>query len=112
MNPLLKIHPSDNVAVALRDLDAGLTVELDGQILTLLEAIPQAHKVALKDFAPNDRVIKYGAPIGHALAPIAIGQRVYQDNIRTNLSDLNDYDYQPDFQSVSSTLANTPVSLY
>ncbi|EOW9550959.1 UxaA family hydrolase [Vibrio fluvialis] len=112
MNPLLKIHPSDNVAVALRDLDAGLTVELDGQILTLLEAIPQAHKVALKDFAPNDRVIKYGAPIGHALAPIAIGQRVYQDNIRTNLSDLNDYDYQPDFQSVSSSLANTPVSIY
>lgn len=112
MNSLIKIHPADNVAVALKDLSAGTTVVVDGQEVTLHEDIPQAHKVALQTFAKNDLIIKYGCPIGHALQTIELGHRVYQDNIRTNLSDLNEYQYQPDFQNVISTLENKPVNIY
>jgi len=112
MNSLIKIHPADNVAVALKDLSAGTTVVVEQQEITLLEDIPQAHKVALQTFAQDDLIIKYGCPIGHALQTIEPGQRVYQDNIRTNLSDLNEYQYQPDFQTVTSTLENKPVNIY
>lgn len=112
MNSLIKIHPADNVAVALKDLSAGTTVVVDGQEVTLHEDIPQAHKVALQTFAQNELIIKYGCPIGHALQTIELGYRVYQDNIRTNLSDLNEYQYQPDFQNVISTLENKPVNIY
>ncbi|MFV0448351.1 MAG: UxaA family hydrolase [Vibrio sp.] len=112
MNSLIKIHPADNVAVALKDLSAGTSVVVDGQQVTLQEDIPQAHKVALQTFAQNDLIIKYGCPIGHALQTIELGYRVYQDNIRTNLSDLNEYQYQPDFQNVISTLENKPVNIY
>ncbi|WP_322972673.1 UxaA family hydrolase [Vibrio ostreae] len=112
MNSLLKIHPQDNVAVALSDLTAGTTVEIDQQSITLQDDIPQAHKVALKDFACDDLIVKYGAPIGHAVTAISAGTRVDQDNIRTNLKELSDYQYQPDFQSIDSTLHDTPVELY
>jgi len=81
MNSLIKIHPADNVAVALKDLSAGTTLVVDEQEITLQEDIPQAHKVALQTFAQNDQIIKYGCPIGHALQTIELGHRVYQDNI-------------------------------
>ncbi|MCE0495166.1 UxaA family hydrolase [Vibrio salinus] len=112
MNSLFKIHTSDNVAVALCDLVAGTELALDGQTLTLMEDVPQAHKVALKSFKAGEQVVKYGCPIGHATVDIEIGARVYQENIRTNLSDLDDYEYTPDFQSVSSSLDNHPVNIY
>ncbi|MEX3073501.1 UxaA family hydrolase [Vibrio alginolyticus] len=112
MNSLIKIHPADNVAVALKDLSAGDTVVVDDQEITLLEDIPQAHKVALKTFNQDELVIKYGCPIGHALRTIEYGYRVDQDNIRTNLSALNEYHYRPDFQHVTSTLENKPVKIY
>jgi hypothetical protein len=46
-------------------------------------------------------VVKYGLPIGHALADIAPGEHIHSHNTRTNLSDLDEYSYQPDFQAES-----------
>ena len=40
MTELLKIHPSDDMAVALVDLTAGVEVEVTGQKLQLLEDEP------------------------------------------------------------------------
>jgi altronate hydrolase len=36
-------------------------------------------------------VVKYGLPIGHALADIAPGEHIHSHNTRTNLSDLDEY---------------------
>jgi len=84
MNSLIKIHPADNVAVALKDLSAGTTLVVDELEITLQEEVPQAHKVALQTFAQNDLVVKYGCSIGHALKTIEFGHRIDQDNICTN----------------------------
>lgn len=43
-------------------------------------------------------MVKYGLPIGHALAEIAPGEHIHSHNTRTNLSDLDEYKHQPDFQ--------------
>ncbi len=83
MNSLFKIHPADNVAVALKDLSAGTKVLVDDLEITLLEDVPQAHKVALQTFNQDELIIKYGCPIGHALRTIEFAHRVDQDNIRT-----------------------------
>ena len=40
----LKINPEDNVAVAIQNLSAGETLNVDGQEVTLLEEIPAGHK--------------------------------------------------------------------
>lgn len=91
----IKIHPLDNVAVALQDLDAGATVSCDGETITLRDAVPFGHKIALKVFDAGDDVFKYGYPIGHASAPIAKGAWVHTQNLRTSLSDIEDYVYRP-----------------
>ena len=51
--------------------------------LTALDAIPLGHKIALKDFVPEDTVIKYGHDIGRTIAPIKKGQHLHVHNAKT-----------------------------
>jgi (2R)-sulfolactate sulfo-lyase subunit alpha len=82
--------PNDSVAVVVVEgVKAGMT--LTGLILdenrTLslpcLQDIPIGHKVALKDMAAGDTVIKYGIDIGKVVAPITRGQHAHVHNIKT-----------------------------
>ncbi|WP_438862494.1 UxaA family hydrolase [Neptunicella sp.] len=93
MKSLLKIHPNDNVAVATRDLTAGQ--RYDEFDLILLDDIPAGHKVALNDIAPQQLIIKYGFEIGGSTCPIKAGQHIHSHNLKTNLSDGTQYQYQP-----------------
>lgn len=95
MNKFIKINPVDNVVVAIDPLKAGDTITVDGNDITLRSDVPAGHKVALKDFAEGDNIIKYGSPIGHARMAIAKGDWVNEKNIKTNLEGLLDYTYNP-----------------
>ena len=92
----IKIHSQDNVAVALADIAAGSVVTIDKDSVTLGQDIVRGHKFALRAIAKGENVVKYGLPIGHALADIAPGEHVHAHNTRTNLSDLDAYRYQPE----------------
>jgi len=111
MQAFIKIHPTDNVVVALRDLNAGEVIDVDGGV-TALGPIPRGHKMALTALAVDDQVIKYGLPIGHATAPIVAGELVNPGNIATNLSDLDQYQYQPDFVDVTTELPDREIQVY
>ena len=102
----IKIHSLDNVAVALADLTEGTEVTFNNQSLTLRQAVGRGHKFALIPIAKGENVVKYGLPIGHALADIAPGEYIHSHNTRTNLSDLDEYSYQPDFQSEEEQAAD------
>ena len=80
---MLRLSPADNVATALRDLEAGEVVALDGLELTVREAVPLCHKVALGDLAPGDPVVKYGQPIGRMTAAVLAGGHVHVHNMRS-----------------------------
>jgi (2R)-sulfolactate sulfo-lyase subunit alpha len=45
--------------------------------------IPIGHKVALKDYAVGDTVIKYGVDIGRVVAPIKRGEHLHVHNVKT-----------------------------
>lgn len=75
------LHPEDDVAVALRPLPAGETVQIDGQTLILSTTIPMAHKLALRAIAAGQPVRKYGETIGEARTAIAAGDHVHVHNI-------------------------------
>lgn len=84
------IHDSaDTVGVAVMDLAAG--TDCAGRDLSTnkelkakaAEAIPLGHKLALKDFAVGDTVIKYGCEIGRVVKPIRAGQHVHVHNLKT-----------------------------
>ncbi|MBN8711722.1 MAG: altronate hydrolase [Verrucomicrobia bacterium 61-8] len=86
----LRIHPSDNVVVALRAAAQGDT--FDGVPAT--EPIPAGHKLAIRLIAAGEPVIKYGYPIGVASEPILAGVHVHSHNVRGNLAEkLSDLRY-------------------
>lgn len=72
---LIKIHPQDNVAIVANDggLPAGTALP-DG--LVLAEAVPQGHKVALRDLAPGEPVRRYDVVVGYAARHLPRGSWV------------------------------------
>lgn len=68
----IKVHPEDNVAIIVNTggLPAGTLFPCG---LSLVEHVPQGHKVALKDLAQDEAIIRYGEVIGYAIQPIAKG---------------------------------------
>jgi altronate hydrolase len=91
----VRIHPDDNVAVAVGPLHEGTEVAVDGARVTLAEDIPAGHKLALVSLAPGDAVRKYGFVIGEATQAIDAGAWVHSHNLRTRLSGTLEYAYQP-----------------
>lgn len=77
----IKVHPDDNVAIVVNSggLPAG-TVFGDG--LTLLERVPQGHKVALADLARDAPILRYGEIIGYAEQAIARGRWIEESLVR------------------------------
>lgn len=95
MDRYIQIHPNDNVAVALADLPAGEVLHLSGRDVTLREAIPVGHKIALADLNEQDQVIKYGYPIGHVIRRVQSGEWINEQILKTSLEGIQSYVYQP-----------------
>jgi len=81
MRKVLILDPRDNIAVCLADLAEGDVVQQDDITITVKNKIPRGHKIATREIAKNDGIIKYGERMGHAVAPIAIGEHVHVHNI-------------------------------
>ena len=80
----LIIHPKDNVAVLTAAAAKGETVEaaLEGKTVRLIAQndIPIYHKIALRDIAEGELVIKYAHPIAQAERLIRAGEHVHTHN--------------------------------
>lgn len=96
----LKINPDDNVAVAIRPLEADTTIEIDGGTVVLTEDIPAGHKFALEDLDKGEDIVKYGYPIGHAREALRAGSWVNEKKIKTNLDGVLEYSYNPALEHV------------
>lgn len=97
----LQIHPRDNVAVALADLEAGFAAGAT----VLKEPVKRGHKFAIADIAQGEMVMKYGAPIGHATQDISAGEWVHTHNLKTNLTGAEEYAYTPKFPATAKAAA-------
>lgn len=107
MQTFIKIHPKDNVAVALQEIAQGTLLQTkDFFEITANCQIPAGHKIALSNIAAGEKIIKYGSPIGFAKENIQAGDLVHVHNIKTGLGELLDYSYHPVFD-VSGHIAVT-----
>ena len=95
MQDVIRIHQDDNVAVALRPLNKGETIQAGEVKLLIGEEIPQGHKFALRPIHKDQEVIKYGFRIGYAKEDIGAGCWVHVHNLRTALGDVLEYSYHP-----------------
>ena len=80
--PILKIHPKDNVVVALDNLKKGYTIQLENVSFDLVDPIPLKHKFALVEFQPSDPIYMYGVLVGEALVTIPQGGVLTTENVK------------------------------
>ncbi|MGV3510317.1 MAG: UxaA family hydrolase [Sphingobacteriaceae bacterium] len=79
---VLKVHPSDNVLVALMDLEAGETVTFEGQEYQLQDKVAAKHKFATTNLNPGDEVTMYGVLVGKAQSAIPRGGLISTANLK------------------------------
>ncbi len=108
MTSILKINKKDNVVVALKDLPKGMVIEN----LEILDDIPKGHKIALVDIAKEDKIIKYGMPSGYATIDISKGSHVHTHNVKTNLDDIENYQYTPEFTKINIAKPVRKINVY
>jgi altronate hydrolase len=89
---VLKVHPKDNVLVALRDLAKGETVSHNGQEYITQEKIPAKHKLFTKDMNAGDKVIMYGVLVGKTQNAIPSGGLMTTANVKHAA---DPYEYRP-----------------
>ena len=81
------LNVNDNVATVLTDLEKGepVNASLDDLSIDVIlqEDVEFGHKYALKEIVQGSDVLKYGLPIGKALADIRAGEWVHVHNCRS-----------------------------
>ena len=87
---LIQLHAQDNVLVAKQALAIGQEAPDWG--LRVKAQVPAGHKIALRDIAEGERILKYNTEIGVATRPIAAGEHVHGHNIA-----LADFYHEPGF---------------
>ncbi|MBN7811924.1 altronate dehydratase [Algoriphagus sp. H41] len=80
-NTSLLLDPSDNVGVALTDLEPGQKVALNGLELEIQEFVAAKHKFAMRDFQPGEDILMYGTIVGEATQAIPLGHAITLQNI-------------------------------
>jgi altronate hydrolase len=85
-NPVLKLHPKDNVLVALLNLRKDEQVQLSDQSYVLVSDVPAKHKFATEDLATGAEIVMYGVLVGKAQQPIRKGEVLTTRNMRHDAS--------------------------
>jgi altronate dehydratase small subunit len=83
------VEKEDNVGTSVGELiEAGETVGTEGRRTNLTVVaradLPYGHKIALRDIARGEQVIKYGLSIGSATTDIQAGDHVHIHNVESN----------------------------
>ncbi|WP_430895027.1 MULTISPECIES: UxaA family hydrolase [unclassified Paraflavitalea] len=79
---VLKVHPKDNVIVALSTLEKGSTIEFEGKTYLIQETIPPKHKFYEEDMKPGDSVYMYGVLVGKIQVPVKSGSLMTTENLK------------------------------
>ena len=86
---LILLSPEDNCLIAAARLPQGETLMIEGESITLATTIELAHKVARRALSKDEKVLRYGAIIGHVNVDVARGEHLHTHNL--------DSDYIPTY---------------
>jgi altronate hydrolase len=77
----LRIHPKDNLLVALQDIEKGYVVDTEADPFSLQDNIPAKHKFSIEDLRKGDPLIMYGSLVGEATELIPKGSLISMQNV-------------------------------
>jgi altronate dehydratase small subunit len=81
---LILLNPEDNCLVAGARLAAGTQLDIEGETVTLAQTIDLGHKVARRALVKDEKVLRYGAVIGHVTADVARGEHLHMHNLASD----------------------------
>ena len=81
---LILLSPEDNCLIAAARLDAGTQLQIEGKSVTLSHAIELGHKIARRELAKDDKVLRYGAVIGHVTEAVRRGEHLHTHNLESD----------------------------
>jgi len=79
---VIRLNPSDDVVIACQEIPAG--TPLVEERLTVKDAIPAGHKIAVRSIATGQSVRRYNQIIGFATKPISPGEHVHVHNLEVH----------------------------
>jgi len=77
-----KVHPGDNVLVALTNLEEGNKVSYNGEDYAIIGKVPAKHKFVTRDMLPGDELFMYGVLVGKAQSFIPRGSAITTANVK------------------------------
>lgn len=83
-SPLLLLHPDDNVVVLRAPVRKGERLVIDDRTVFAGADVGVGHKLARRSLAADERVYKYGAPIGSMRGAVEPGAHVHMHNMRSD----------------------------
>jgi len=81
---VLLLAPEDNCVAVAATLAAGTCLQIDGVMVVADAEIGIGHKLARRDIAAGEKILKYGAIIGSATRPIARGAHIHLHNLASD----------------------------
>ena len=81
---LILLSPEDNCLIAGARLEAGTQVDIEGERITLAKTIELGHKVARRALHADEKVLRYGAVIGHVTMNVARGEHLHTHNLESD----------------------------
>ncbi|MDC6365908.1 MULTISPECIES: UxaA family hydrolase [Flavobacteriaceae] len=82
MRKLIKVHPDDNVAVALTDLAKGEEILFEGETIVPLSDTKAKHKISLADLSEGDKIMMYGVLVGKTTSKVDRGGLLTVENMK------------------------------
>ena len=109
-NSAIRLNATDNVAIARVPLQPGQKVRTGEADIVVAQPIPAGHKVALRQIAAGEQVLRYGQAIGRARVEIAPGEHVHTHNVAYEEHAL-EYDFPREEVPVTPARQDAPTFL-
>jgi altronate dehydratase small subunit len=81
---LILQSPQDNCLIAGARLEAGESIRIEGEMVTLAKTIDLGHKVARYALRTDHKVLRYGAIIGHVSSDVRPGDHLHTHNLESD----------------------------
>ncbi|MHA6533224.1 UxaA family hydrolase [Paenibacillus sp. BAC0078] len=110
MSDWVRLSHKDQVVIALRPFQAGERLGLeDGAEIVIKDDVVKGHKILTVPVAEGGDILKFGYSIGKAKADLEPGVWVHTHNLRTGLSGILDYRYEPNSTPFQAAPAGSGV---